>query len=133
MLNLLAARKIDDAVGSCPASLGLDLGRLFDGSSGSIGKYNIVNPIGHYGSAALACPEKSGQDRPVNDRVVPSFGHSAISPSGHPGRFHPDGVPRDAIPRLAPGAALIVAMLFSVGLWSLIWLAVSALAAMRPW
>jgi hypothetical protein len=130
---VLAARKIDDAVGSCPASLGLDLGRLFDGSSGSIHKYNIVNPIGHYGSAALACPEKSGQDRPVNDSVVPSSYHSTVSPSGYPGRFHPDAAPRDAIPKLAPGAALIVALLLSVGLWSVIWLAVSALAAMWPW
>jgi len=69
----------------------------------------------------------------VNDSVVPSSGYSAVSPSGHPGRFHPDGVPRDAIPRLAPGPALIVALLLSVGLWSVIWLAVSALTAMRPW
>ena len=111
--------------------LGLDVGRLFDGSSGSNRWYNMVNP--NYGSAALDCPEKSGQDRPVNDSVVPSSGYSAVSPSGHPGRFHPDGVPRDAIPRLAPGPALIVALLLSVGLWSVIWLAVSALTAMRPW
>ena len=46
LLNVLAARKIDDAVGSCPASLGLDLGRLFDGSSGSIRGCNKVKPIG---------------------------------------------------------------------------------------
>jgi hypothetical protein len=52
----------------------------------------------------------------VNDSVVPSSYHSAVSASGHPGRFHPDGVPRDAIPRLAPGAALIVTLLLSVGL-----------------
>ena len=84
-------------------------------------------------SVALACPETRGQDRPVNDSVVPSSGHSAVSPSGHPGRLHPDGMPRDAIPRLASGAALIVELLLSVGLWSLIWLATSALAAIRPW
>ena len=53
----------------------------------------------------------------MNDSVVPSSGHSAVSPSGHPGRFHSDGVPRDAIPRLAPGAALIVSLLLAVGLW----------------
>jgi hypothetical protein len=69
----------------------------------------------------------------VNDSVVPSSCHSAVSPSGRPERFHPDEVPRDAIPRLAPAAALIVALLLSVGLWSVIWLAVSALAAMPPW
>jgi len=69
----------------------------------------------------------------VNDNVVPSSYHSAGSPSGHPGRFHPDVAPRDAIPRLAPGAALIVALLLSVGLWSVIWVAASSLAAMWPW
>jgi hypothetical protein len=62
----------------------------------------------------------------VNDSVVPLSYHSAVSPSGHPGRFHPDAAPRDAIPRLAPGAALIVTLLLSVGLWGTIWLGVSA-------
>ena len=94
-----------------------------------------LKPIGHYESAVCGTrlPREEGQDRPVNDSVVPTSGRSAVSPSGHPGRCHPDGVPRDAIPRFAPGAALIVALLLSAGLWSLIWLAVSALAAMRPW
>jgi len=41
LLNVLAAREIDDAVGSCPTLLGLDVGRLFDGSSGSICWRNI--------------------------------------------------------------------------------------------
>jgi crotonobetainyl-CoA:carnitine CoA-transferase CaiB-like acyl-CoA transferase len=97
--------------------------------------YNMVNAtFGHYEAAApLACPEKSGQDRPVNDSVVPSSYHSAGSPGGHPGRFHPDAKPRDAIPRLAPGAGLIVSLFLSVGLWGTVWLAVSALAAMWPW
>ena len=62
LLNVLAAGKIDDAVRSCPTSLGLDIGRLFDGSSGSTRGCNMGNP--NCGSAALACPEKSGQDRP---------------------------------------------------------------------
>ena len=48
-------------------------------------------------------------------------------------RLAADAEPRDAIPRLAPGAALIVTLLLSVGLWGAIWLGVSALAAMRPW
>jgi hypothetical protein len=69
----------------------------------------------------------------MNDSIVPSSGHPAVSPGDRPGPSHPDGVPRDAIPRLAPGAALIMALLLSVGLWSLIWRVVSALAAMRPW
>src|SRR6516162_11107044 len=54
-------------------------------------------------------------------------------PSGHPGRFHPDAAARDAIPRLAPGAALIVTLLLSIGFWGASWLAVSTLAAMWPW
>ena len=33
----------------------------------------------------------------------------------------------------SPQEALIVALLLSVGLWGTVWLAVSALAATRPW
>jgi len=62
----------------------------------------------------------------VNDSVVPSSFYSAVSPSVHPGRFHPDGVPRDVITRLDPGAALIVSLLLAVGLWGTVWPAVSA-------
>jgi len=39
-------------------------------------------------------------------------------------------MPRDAIPRLAPGAALIVSLLLSLGLWGAVWLAIPALAAL---
>src|SRR6516162_11459067 len=47
---------------------------------------NMVNAtFGQYESAALACPETSGQDRPVHDNVVLSSYHSAVSTSGHPG------------------------------------------------
>ena len=84
------------------------------------------------GPAALACPERSDRTDVSDDVVPPSYG-SAVSESGHSGRFHPDGVQRDAIPRLAPGEALIAALLLSVGLWSVIWLAVAALAAIWPW
>ena len=63
----------------------------------------------------------------MNDNGVRSSYHSAVSPSGHPGRFHPDAAARDAIPRLAPGAALIVTLLLSIGFWGASWLAVSAL------
>jgi len=69
----------------------------------------------------------------VNDSVLPSSCCSAVSPSGDTGRFHPDGVPRDAVTRLAPGAALIVSLLLAVGLWGTVWLAVSTLAAVWPW
>jgi len=63
----------------------------------------------------------------MNDNGVRSSYHSAVSPSGHPGRFHPDAAARDAIPRLAPGAALIVTLLLSIGFWGASWLAVSGL------
>jgi hypothetical protein len=69
----------------------------------------------------------------VTENAVPSSYHSAVSRSGHPGRFHPDAAPRDPIPRLAPGLGLIVALLLSVGLWGAVWLAASALAAVWPW
>jgi len=69
----------------------------------------------------------------VNDNVVPLSYHSPISRSGHPGRFHPDEAARDAISRLAPGVALVMALLLSIGLWGAVWLAASALAAVWPW
>jgi hypothetical protein len=84
------------------------------------------------GPAALACPEER-QDRPVNDDVVPPVYHSAVSRSGHPERFDPGAAARDPIPRLAPGAALIVVLLLSVGLWGALWLVVSELALVWPW
>jgi hypothetical protein len=57
----------------------------------------------------------------VNESVVPRSYHSAVSRSGHPGRFRQDDVARDAVPRLAPGAAIIVALLLSLGLWGAVW------------
>src|ERR1700730_11093255 len=124
-----AAREIDDAVGSWPTSLGLDVGRLFDGSSGLTASVTWLT----HNWALRVC----GTRLPREERTGPArerqCSASAVSPSGHPGRFHPDGVPRDAIPRLAPGAALIVSLLLSLGLWGTVWLAVSALAAMWPW
>jgi hypothetical protein len=69
----------------------------------------------------------------MTDDVVPPSYDAAVSRSGHLGRFHPDAAARDAIPRLAPGVALIVVLLLSVGLWGAMWLAASALTAMWPW
>jgi hypothetical protein len=69
----------------------------------------------------------------MTDDVVPPSYDAAVSRSGHPGRFHPDAAARDAIPRLAPGVALIAVLLLSLGLWGAIWLAVSAFIAVRPW
>jgi hypothetical protein len=69
----------------------------------------------------------------MNDNGVRSSYHSAVSTSGHPGRFHPHAVACDAISRLAPGAGLIVTLLLSAALWGATWLAVSGLAAVWPW
>ena len=69
----------------------------------------------------------------MTDDVVPPSYDAAVSESGHLGRFHPDAAARDAIPRRAPGVALIVVLLLSIGLWGAIWLAVSASIAVWPW
>ena len=66
----------------------------------------------------------------MTDDVVPPSYDAAVSRSGQPGRFHPQAAARDPIPRLAPGGALIVVLLLSLGLWGAIWLAVSALLTM---
>ena len=69
----------------------------------------------------------------MTDDVVPPSYDAAVSQSGHLGRFHPDAAARDAVPRLAPGVALIAVLLLSLGLWGAICLAVSALIAVWPW
>jgi hypothetical protein len=69
----------------------------------------------------------------MTDDVVPPSYDAAVSRSGHPGRFHPDAAARDAIPRLAPGVALIAVLLLSLGVWGAIWLAVAASIAVWPW
>jgi hypothetical protein len=51
----------------------------------------------------------------TNDVVPPSY-DAAVSRSGHLGRFHPDAAAHDTIPRLAPGVALILVLLLSLGL-----------------
>ena len=58
------------------------------------------------GPAALACSERSD----VSDDVVPPSYGSAVSESGHSGRFNPDAAASHAIPRLAAGVALIVVL-----------------------
>jgi hypothetical protein len=68
----------------------------------------------------------------MTDDVLPPSCDTAVSRSGRLGRFHPDAAARDAIPRLAPGVALIVVLLLSVGLWGAIWLTASALATLLP-
>jgi hypothetical protein len=51
----------------------------------------------------------------MTDDVVPPSYDATVSRSGHPGRFHPDSAARDAIPRLAPGLALIAVLVLSLG------------------
>jgi hypothetical protein len=80
------------------------------------------------GPAALACPERSDRTDVSDDVVPPSYG-SAVSESGHSGRFHPDAAASHAIPRLAPGVGLIVVLFLSIGLWGAVWLVVSALGS----
>jgi len=69
----------------------------------------------------------------VSDDVVSPSYDSAVSESGHSGRFHPDAAASDAIPRLAPGVGLIVVLLLSLGFWGAVWLVVSALGSVWPW
>jgi hypothetical protein len=69
----------------------------------------------------------------VSDDVVSPSYHSAVSESGHSGRFHPDAAASDAILRLAPGVGLIVVLFLSIGLWGAVWLVVSALGSVWPW
>jgi len=69
----------------------------------------------------------------MTDDVVPPSYDAAVSRSGHFGRFHPDAAARDPIPRLAPGVALIVVLVLSVGLWGAMWQVASALIAVWPW
>jgi hypothetical protein len=52
----------------------------------------------------------------MTDDVVPPSYDAAVSRSGHLGRFHPDAAAHDTIPRLAPGVALILVLLLSLGL-----------------
>ena len=73
------------------------------------------------------------QDRAMTDHLVPPSYDAAVSRSGHLGRFHPDAAARDAIPRLAPGVALIAVLLLSLGLWGAMWLVASALIAAGRW
>ena len=68
----------------------------------------------------------------MNDDVAQRSHHSAVSRSGRAERFHQDVLPRDALPRLTPGVGFIATLLLSIGLWGAVWLAISALATVRP-
>ena len=64
--------------------------------------------------------------------VQPSY-RSAAFRSGHSRPIHPTAADLDAVPKLAPGAGLILALVLSLALWGLVWLAGSAVAAAWPW
>ena len=121
LLNVLAAREIDDAVGSCPTSLAHDVGRLFDGSSGSIRWCNMVNPNWALRVCGTRLPREEGTG-PARERqcsaiilplrCFPQRSSWAISPGCSATRCDPKARPRSSAHR--------------DGLWGTIWLGVSA-------
>jgi hypothetical protein len=105
LLNVLAAREIDGAVGSCPTSLGLDVGRLFDGSSGSIRWCNMVNPNWALRVCGTRLPreERTGpaRERQCSAIILPLRWFSqrsswAISPRWSATRCDPKARPRSS-------------------------------------
>ena len=96
--------EIDDAGGSCPTSLGLDVGRLFDGSSGSVSWCNMVNTnwaLRVYGTTRLPRKERTGpaRERPCSAIILPLRCFSqrsswAISPTCSDMRCDPKARPR---------------------------------------
>ena len=66
----------------------------------------------------------------MNRHTVPHYGYAAEYRKRHDLISRPDQSER-ARP-LAPGTALTIIMLSSLGLWCVIWLAVSSLASALP-
>jgi len=65
----------------------------------------------------------------VTDYTVPKVHYLAGSRSVPAGTHRSQRTAPAAATRLAPGLGLIVALLFSLGLWGSMWLAASSLAA----
>jgi hypothetical protein len=63
----------------------------------------------------------------VNRYTAPHYGHPAEHRRRHDAMSRPDQSERES--PSAPGVALIIIVLSSLGLWCAIWLAVSSLAA----
>jgi hypothetical protein len=66
----------------------------------------------------------------VNRHTVPHYGYAAEFRRRQNAISRPDQSEREG--PLAPGVALIMIVLSSLGLWSVIWLAVSSLASALP-
>jgi hypothetical protein len=66
----------------------------------------------------------------VNRHTVPHYGYAAEYRRRHDAISRPDQSERES--PLAPGAALIIIVLSLLGLWCVIWLAVSSLASVLP-
>jgi hypothetical protein len=64
----------------------------------------------------------------VTNYTAPKFQYFARTRSPHAGRSRSEAVAAGAIPKLTPGAGLIVSLLLSLGLWGAIWQAGSSLA-----
>ena len=62
--------------------------------------------------------------------TVPHFGYAAEYWRRHNAIRRPDQSEREG--RLAPGVALVMIVLLSLGFWGVIWLAVSALPSALP-
>jgi hypothetical protein len=109
LVNVFAAREIDDAVGSCPTSLGLDVGRLFDGSFGSIRWCDMVNPNWALrGCDTTRLPRKERtertRERPCSAIILPLRWFSqrsswAIEPRWSATRCDPNALPRSSAHR----------------------------------
>jgi hypothetical protein len=66
----------------------------------------------------------------VNRHTVPRYGYAAEYRRRHDAGSRPDQSERDS--PLAPGVALLIVVLSSLGLWCVIWWAVSSLAPALP-
>ena len=65
----------------------------------------------------------------MNSNTVSKYPYSADYRSVGNGPSRTLGGMRDGVPSVPPGAALMVVVLSSLGLWAAIWLAVSSLAS----
>ena len=66
----------------------------------------------------------------MNRNTVPHYGYTADYRRRHDAISRPDQSARES--PLTPGVALILIVLSSLGLWGVIWLAVSSIASALP-